>query len=344
MTDLPQLQTQLVGAAVRRRRRRRARSVVVAAALLAAVPLLAREVSVPDREVPATTPRSVEDAFSVFRRPATAEERRAVPAGQDARRIGGSEAEPVYLVRRGPDLCLAVFRASGYAPDVCQPARMLVTGRTLLTARQGARLHIAFPDAVRQVTLTLPGGRPQGYRVGVYALPAIPGQAARLQWTAPDGTPREERFDGRGPATYWSRFWDVETPADRRDGLPGTRLLVKDGDVTAYLVPRRDAMCLLVYVANAGRSACRQNLADTRFPIVVSIDGTTVAAFPDTLEPMAPEASGVTRQRDAVVARPGTLETLRYRDRAGERADRLPDQQGFVLHARPMSPFRLMPG
>ena len=159
MTDLPQLQTNLVDAATRRRRRRRVRRVTtrvaVAATLLVAFPLLAREIAAPDPEVTAPTPtptattgppKTVEEAFGAFRRPAT--ERDTPPwlaAGDEARFIGGPKAHPVYLVKRGEELCLAVRNA--LEPMVCNQARAFISGDALLVRARGNLLTVALPDA-----------------------------------------------------------------------------------------------------------------------------------------------------------------------------------------------------
>src|SRR3954467_13222039 len=87
MSELPALRDALVGAAARRVRRRRRRAVAVigwtaVAAAAAAVVVLLSGAEPRERERPAITPspaESLEQGFSVFRRPATAAD--ALPTG-----------------------------------------------------------------------------------------------------------------------------------------------------------------------------------------------------------------------------------------------------------------------
>ncbi|MDA0167801.1 hypothetical protein OJ998_01780 [Solirubrobacter taibaiensis] len=357
MTDLPQLQTNLVDAATRQRRRRRVRRVTVrvavAATLLVAFPLLAREIAAPDPEVIAPTPtptatagppKTVEEAFAVFRRPATARDTPPwLAAGDEARFIGGPKAHPVYLVKRGDELCLAVRNTQ--QPMVCNLARAFVSGEALLVRARGNLLTVALPDAVRTVRITTPGFKPFTLEAADALAVTLGSRSTRLEWVAPDGTPRADHLYGRDAAAHWGRFWDAERPADHLDDLPGARRIVSDRKVDAWLVPRRNAVCLVVRSGNDQNSGCRRNLGNSSFPIVVSVEHRIVAAFPDRLRPLSVEPpSRHSNQSNALLIRDGDdAVTFTYRDTAGVREVRLPDQKDFVLNADPMSPLDLMP-
>ncbi|MBE2319693.1 hypothetical protein DVA67_027235 [Solirubrobacter sp. CPCC 204708] len=356
MTDLPQLQADLTDAATRHRRRRRARRVTmrvaVAAAVVAAVPLLVRDLGAADPERPATTPTptvhgpmdTVEEAFAVFRRPATAGDKvPGLEAGEESRFLGGSAAHPVWLVKRGDELCLAV-RTTRNEPVPCGPESVFASGQALLARSSGGRLVAVLPDAVTTVTAMSPGVRPSTLPADALLMLMTGGDGVRLEWTAPDGSPRTYEVRGRGPAAFWSRFWDVEIPQDRLEGLPGARSLGSEAGVSAWLVPRRDAVCLVVIAGRSENSGCRSPVSDTRFPIVVSAGARIVAAFPDTLKALAVEPGSArhTVWHNAIVI-DGDAELIRYEDSAGERELRLPRQEDFVLHADAVDPSDLGP-
>jgi len=141
MTDLPQIERALVDAAARRYGPRRGRlalagrrglapAVLVPAAAVVALTVIrlgvGDEAAAPRPEPTRVAPRTVEQAFAVFRRPATAEERalRRLPIGsprsrvEAARQVARLDGKPYYLATGGRYLCL-------YAPGVgggCGPA------------------------------------------------------------------------------------------------------------------------------------------------------------------------------------------------------------------------------
>ena len=358
MTDLPQLQTNLVDAATRQRRRRRVRRVTarvaVAATLLVAFPLLAREIAAPDPEVTAPTPtptattgppKTVEEAFGVFRRPAT---KRDTPpwlaAGDEARFIGGPKAAP-----RVPG---QARRASCAWPSATGSSRWCATRRARSSPARRcwcghAGICSPWPcrTRVKTVRITTPGSKPFTLEAADALAVTFGDGSRRLEWTAPDGTPRADHIYWGDAATSWGRFWDVERPADHLDDLPGARRIVSDPKVDAWLVPRRGAVCLVVRAGEDQNSGCRRNLGDTRFPIVVSVEHRIVAAFPDRLRPLSVEPpSRHSISSNALLIRDGDYAvSFTYRDGAGPREVRLPEQKDFVLHADPMSPLDLMP-
>lgn len=249
----------------------------------------------------------------------------------------------MYLVKRGEELCLAVRNA--LEPMVCNQARAFISGDALLVRARGNLLTVALPDAVKTVRITTPGSKPFTLEAADALAVTFGDGSRRLEWTAPDGTPRTDHIYWGDAATSWGRFWDVERPADHLDDLPGARRIVSDPKVDAWLVPRRGAVCLVVRAGEDQNSGCRRNLGDTRFPIVVSVEHRIVAAFPDRLRPLSVEPpSRHSIQSNALLIRDGDYAvSFTYRDGAGPREVRLPEQKDFVLHADPMSPLDLMP-
>ena len=109
--------------------------------------------------------------------------------------------------------------------------------------------------------------------------------------------------------------------------------------MTAWLIPRRGAVCLVIVRAGKGpRSACRHQLDDTRHPIVLAMEHRIVVAFPDGQRPLSVEPTdrhGFTF--DAMLIRNGEEAiNIRYRDATGARELPLPDNaDGGVRSARP---------
>ena len=322
MTDLPQLQTNLVDAAARRRRRRRVRRVTarvaVAATLLVAVPAAGTR----DRGARSRGDGADPDP-----------DRHGRPAEDGRRRVRRRSADPRPRATRRRGSRRETRRASSAARQAHprlprQARRRAVPGRPRHLAadgvQPGARVHLRREALLvraagicspwpcrtpsRRSASPTPGFKPFTLEAADALAVTFGAGSGRLESTAPDGTPRADHIYRGDAATNWGRFWDVERPADRLDDLPGARRIVSDPEVDAWLVPRRDAVCLLVRAGEDQNSGCRRNLGDTRFPIVVSVEHRIVAAFPDRLRPLSVEPPPATAIRsNALLIRDGDV-------------------------------------
>jgi hypothetical protein len=332
------LEALLVGAAVRRRRRRRARRAVLVVAAVVAVVVLAPRGAPDDREVPAVTPAPA-PGYGVFDRPERPGDRApGISRGTVSRRIATTPEAKAYLVRTvGERLCI-VLAHPGVARGCGDPDR---TPSVLVGMRDGtARLALALPDGVDAVTV---GGRRVPVRTNGLILD-VDTWPVRVTW--PGG-----EFFSRGIGTipraedYFAVLKRPEQPSDQLDGLPGARLLVDRDGVRAWIVPRRGTVCLVVrsVVARGERtvSGCRQNLPDTRFPLIVAAPKgqfrVVAVLFPD----------GASKHFELIEDE--TTE-LRYTDPAGEaRTERLPLRAGgnvlavFFRHVKEADPREYRP-
>jgi hypothetical protein len=221
MTDIPELQHLLIDASTRRSRRRRRRSAgtrfaVLSAAVLAAVLMYPRgesaEIEVPAASprvsatpTPAPTPSNVEEAYAVFRRPATAadETKFAVQPGfEDAetRRIAQAPSGNVYLAHKGWWMCLVTGHRRGLTSgSSCGRAADYLDGIMLIATYSfepgPSTIAFAIPDGVRTVTLTLANGDTNTYPVKTNGFARdVPARPVRLAWTAPNGTAQSLDF------------------------------------------------------------------------------------------------------------------------------------------------------
>lgn len=353
MTDLPQLQTLLVDAAVKRRRRRRVRRaaapVLALAVLLALIPWVLHDVRVPDREEPVTPSvvPTVEQAFGPFQTPG----RPPLPAvlpGDRVRRVGqpAQGAADTYLRLRGDQLCLFVRSRS-----LCAVASDLASGHGILFGVVNGRGYAVLPNGVRSVRREWTGYRPASFAVNqnlvVFSAPLGGG---RLDWVAPDGTPAHlEVRNPKNPHSFYPRLNEPATEADRYANLPGARLLLEDKGVHAWLVPRRQRICLVVELAGgSGGSACRR-ADEVSAPLVIATTAepqVVVAAFPSTLIPLgiSPATARNRVSADGILVLDGTdLTALRWRDtRTGSEAQlRTPfNIDGYVLNGEAGHPSR----
>ena len=209
MTDLPQLQTNLVDAATRRRRRRRVRRVTtrvaVAATLLVAFPLLAREIAAPDPEVTAPTPtptghgRPAEDGRGGVRRVPPARDR-----ARHAALARGGRRGALHRWPEGPPGVPGQARR-GAVPGRPQRARSRWCATRRARSSPAMRcwcgpaanlLTVALPDAVKTVRITTPGSKPFTLEAADALAVTLGAGSGRLEWTAPDGTPRADHI-------YW---------------------------------------------------------------------------------------------------------------------------------------------
>jgi hypothetical protein len=133
-------------------------------------------------------------------------------------------------------------------------------------------------------------------------------------------------------------------------GLPGSRRVLVAGGASAWLVPRRDAICLVVQLGRRSASGCRQPLNFTNRPLVVGLAGgagtrVVAAAFADltTRFSLAP-AAGDEHQGVLLWSDRGVARTLKSSDPAlGTVRTRIPAGTGaFVLNARAQDP-RMLP-
>jgi hypothetical protein len=210
MSDWPQLEERLLASARGRSRRRRrylAGAPLAAVAVVALVVVLLYRGEGVDVEVPAVPPAStagrgpetVEEAFSVFRRPATATDKPPaglpeIMKGAETRRIAQTPAGSVYLAHKGWTMCLLATWARtpsgglscGRAADYLDA--IILLGTVSSEAGPGT-IAFAFPDGVRQVKLTFGDGVSRTYPVQANGFARdVPDRPERLSWTAPNGT------------------------------------------------------------------------------------------------------------------------------------------------------------
>ena len=219
MTDIPELQHLLIDASARRSRRRRRRAAgtrfaALSAAALVAVVLYPRGESA-DVELPAASPRvtatpnhapsTVDEAYAVFRRPATSEDatKFAVQPGfEDAetRRIAQAPSGNVYLAHKGWWMCLVTGdRRVPTGGLSCGRAADYLDGIMLIGTYSfeagPSTIAFAFPDGVRKVTLTLENGDTNTYAVKANGFAReVAARPVRLAWTAPNGTAQSLDF------------------------------------------------------------------------------------------------------------------------------------------------------
>lgn len=327
MTDLPQLQTLLVDAAVKRRRRRRVRrsaaSALALAVLIAAIPWVLHDLRVPDREEPVTPSvvPTVEDAFGVFRRPASRADARGDAQPGDVVRSLGADA---FLLLRADQLCLIAHNRYE-----CGRAADYVSGTRALATVVDDTAFAVFPDGVRSVTRTWQGRTTRLQVSGNLLAAAVPPGRSRLDWRTPGGAAAHVWLrDFTSPRMWYPRLGVPEMERDRALGFPGARFLFAppEGDVEAWLVPRRDAICLVARNAGEQRSVCRTPVNDTRKPLMLSLPShpqrILVFAFASWQSPLSvsPERARRSISSDAIVVFDGdTARTVSYRDDRGRR-------------------------
>jgi hypothetical protein len=191
-----------------RRRLAGTRVAALVAAALVAVVLYPRgergDVEVPAASPTATAtsdaaPRTVEDAYDVFHRPSTAadETEVAISGFEDAetRRIAQTSSGNFYLAHKGWGMCLIMKASPGHAgiDSSCGRAGDYLDAIIVIGAYSHdpgpSTIAFAFPDGVRQVTLTLENGDTSTYAVKTNGFARdVPARPVRLAWTAPNGT------------------------------------------------------------------------------------------------------------------------------------------------------------
>jgi hypothetical protein len=208
------------------------------------------------------------------------------------------------------------------------------------------RIILAFPDSVTSVSA---GGTVYPVRTNGVIID-VPKWPVELTWMTPDG-PVSRRFEA-GPAPTAETFYSVLRrrwkPSDNLAGYPGARLLYGSPDVSAWLIPRRGAVCLQVRTVDARtdtRSGCRHQLDDVRHPIVVAVphlpEHVVAMVFPDGATSPGIDENGFRLIRDG-----NSAVNVRYTDPTGIRRVSWfptspvggPELAAFVLHARAESP------
>jgi hypothetical protein len=368
MTDIPELQHLLIEAAGRRSRvRRRAKGVravaLVAAAALAVVAVPRLVTADRDTEVPAVrppapaAPATIESAYGVFRRPARAIDRVRVPGhirGAETRRIAATDGMRVFLAVRREEACVVVAEAERTAMT-CGPTRLFLGGYRLYTSA-GLRPNTAgyaLPDGVRNVTFTLEDDRQITLPVTTNGIAAeFPARVIQADWVAPDRQLQRDDFLANGLTARELYVGLNAAPggAGELDGLRGSRRVLADGSASAWLVPRRSAVCLVLAIGDRRASGCRNPAVDTRRPIVVALTSSggervVAAAFADTAThfEVGPDAgiSRLTKGAGALLwTDRGEARQLRYENGlTGPSLSKVRSGvEGFVLFARAEPP------
>ena len=211
MTDLPQLQQALVGAARRRNRRARARSALVGLAALAAVVIAAatgfdgrereREVTAAPPRPPsaALTAREAANRFAVLR-----DESRLTKRPCFGENEPGSQT---YVMRRQYGLyfcatvapqaiCVSTYRPGGGGHGGCfdsgsKKLERLAEGRFgagTISTRDGDLIYATVPDGTRDARVTYRDGTIESVPVEDNFLGVVADKPpATVSWTTPDG-------------------------------------------------------------------------------------------------------------------------------------------------------------
>jgi hypothetical protein len=350
----------LVDAAVRHRRRRRVRRtglrVLVVAAAVALIPVLVHDA--PDHEIPAVppAPRAVTtlgDAFSVFRRgEVPADKAPGSRPGDESRLIASDRDVRAYLLHRGSRLCIATRELHPRDSSLqCGPISLdpkLPLGNFTNRGSTG-RIILALPDGVSSVSA---GSTEYPVRTNGVIID-VPKWPIDLTWMTPNG-PASAHFEAGPAPTAEMLFAALRRPwkpADNLAGFPGARLLYMSADVTAWLIPRRGAVCLQVTTIGARRdtrSGCRHRLDDVRDPIIVAVphrpQHVVAMVFPD-----GATSPGVNQDGFRLIREGEEAVNVRYIDPTG--TPRVswfptspvggPEMAAFVLHARAESPSSL---
>jgi hypothetical protein len=209
-------------------------------------------------------------------------------------------------------------------------------------------------DGVTEVELTLEDGSQATYPVRDNGLvvDTLPAPIVRADWTGSDGRAHGQRVFVGARLKAEDLFVALSAPAGAAGelpGLPGSRQVVAAGGASAWLVPRRDAVCLAVQIGRRLASGCRRRLQYTNKPIVVGLAGdagsrVVAAAFADltTRIDLSPPA-GTDRQGVLLWSDQGEARTLRSSDPAlGTVWTRIPaGTDAFVLNARAQDPKTL---
>ena len=212
MTDLPQLQQALVGAARRRNRFARARSALVGLATLAAVMVVAataldgreREIEAVATPQPPTvlTARAAADRFAILR-----DESRLVKPSSNCRGPNDGPGSQTYLMRRqgGISFCATVGQQQIWLSAASKdgfgggnvPFEDFAEGRigvAKIPSGDGDLVYAIVPDGTRDARLTYRDGTTESVPIEDNFLGVVADKpVAKVSWTTPDG----ERFTSR---------------------------------------------------------------------------------------------------------------------------------------------------
>ena len=294
-----------------------------------------------DRELPATppvpsaAPTTVEAAFGVFRRPATAAERDVrfvVPKLPEIRRIANTPRADVYLAAARDRLCFAVLPAgrenggvaSCGAPQGYFDGHKIKVG-TFFPRGRASTFAAAFPDGVQAVTVTLQSGERLTFPVTTNgAAGELSSSLVALEWVAPDGQAQRIDYRSAKPLQASDIYSALRRPARAGEELvaAGARELLRANSVRAWLAPQGSGLCLIVRVKAREARRCRARIGATDPPLIVAVRGggggrVAVAAFQDRITGfnLAPEAGidRATKTYGAMIwADGGERRTLRY--------------------------------
>jgi hypothetical protein len=374
MTDIPELQHLLIEAAGRRsgvrRRAKGARAVALVAVVALAVVALPRVDGADDVEIPAVpppaataAPQTIEAAYGVFRRPARATDRVMVTQmhGAETRRVAKTDKIQVFLAVKGERTCVVVRGPRpGATGTTCGPTQLYLGGYRLLGSTGNGPYAAAFaaPDGIRGITFTFDDGRRIAFPVTTNGLAVqLPQRAVRAEWIAPDGQPQRAELVHVAPSAkdLFVALNAAPGPAGELSGLPGSRRVLEADSTSAWLVPRRNAVCLVLKIGERKASGCRSPVTDARRPIVVALAGgagerVVAAAFADAYTGLAlTPGDGISRlsQFRGVIlwSDRGEARTLTYRNVArGTARNSVPARsEGFVLNARAEPPETIPP-
>lgn len=198
MTEFPALRDALVGAATRRRRRRRwlsaaAPALAVAAAAMAVLALPRED----ERELAAPAARdALEQAFAVFRRPATKSDRlpddlrsrEPLERGR-ARFLGQIGPIRMFAVPANGQLCLIAYRHRRASTVSCLPDERATAETSLPVVRNRDWYAVLVPDTTRDVRFVGRDGSQGAGSIRDNALLALaPDGIGGLSWTGASGT------------------------------------------------------------------------------------------------------------------------------------------------------------
>jgi len=368
MTDLPQLQAQLLQAATRRSRRRRWAVLVprvaaaAALAVLAAVMLAPREPAAPERSSGGASLARLAALVPAFDRPERKGDRPRWPGAAEGswRLLGRREGRRGWLGlvpagREGPErLCLvADLRPIAEEGVDCRPAAGRLDGRSVLAAmRFGTRRQTiavaAVPPRAELVVFTRPRGAP------VAAAPTRDGLVVHseraaisgLQLRGPDGVMVTETFGFRqrgipaGLVDVYAAWRRPQAARDRRPVVvsrspgPSTWGMVGEArlGVAQWMSWTGRSLCLYVIPSGARLGGATCVPQDEAYGGVLRTEAERavhVLALPDRVESVD------------VVRAGGGADRYEVRDngvaipaRRGDRELRLLDAEGMLLRTR----------
>jgi hypothetical protein len=194
--------------------------------------------------------------------------------------------------------------------------------------------------------------------LAVWAIPQVGREGPDRELPASPPTPSPTVAGTATPraADFYSVLKRPATHDDAVRGLFEARRLAQLGHATAWLVPRRGAVCLVLQFQDSNVSVCRHNVADVRYPLVAALPGrpdrgepqrVIAAVFPDTAKNISvfPSVRSARSGNALIIGEGDIAQYLRWQTSSDSppRTLSFPPGGRFVLHAREESPASIPP-